>query len=208
MNCSKGTKIKICGLKRPEDIECINFLKPDYTGFVFFEKSIRYISMEEAAKLKKLLSPEIKAVGVFLDNELELVNELAEGNIIDMIQLHGNKMGEDFIAKLRKVTDKPIIRAFTVESAEDVQKARECTADYVLLDSGKGGTGQTFDWNCIKDIQRPYFLAGGLNPENVAEAIKRFHPYAVDVSSGVEGEKVKDAEKIARFISQVKNANT
>ena len=203
-------KIKLCGLTRPCDIEAANHLKPDYIGFVFAPKSRRYISPERAKLLKETLlretlGPFLSVVGVFVNGEPETVAELLNQNVIHMAQLHG-KEDESYIRQLRMMTDKPIIQAFRIDTAEDVWKAQESSADYILLDSGNGGTGTVFDWNLLRQIDRPYFLAGGLNPQNVADAVNRLHPYAVDVSSGIETEGLKDRRKMTEFVRIAREA--
>ncbi len=196
------TKIKLCGLSRPCDIETANRLRPEYIGFVFAAKSIRYVSSEKAAELKKLLHPSIKAVGVFVRENPETVAGLLRNGIIDMAQLHGNE-SEEYIAQLRTLTDKPLIKAFRIDTGQDVETANMSTADYVLLDSGQGGSGTVFDWNLLEKIDRPYFLAGGLNVDNVRSAIERLNPYAVDISSGIETAGYKDSRKMENFVHAV-----
>ena len=196
------TKIKLCGLTRPEDIECANSLKPDFIGFVFYKKSSRYVDFEKAAELKKLLSPDIKAVGVFIDEDIRDVAYLLGEGIIDIAQLHGSE-DEGYISKLRGLTGKPIIKAFRIKGSEDAALVNASGADYVLLDSG-AGDGKLLDRNLIKDIKRPYFLAGGLSPENVKEAIDEINPFAVDVSSGIETDKKKDPDKMIKFVKTVR----
>ncbi len=196
------SKIKLCGLTRIEDIEAVNELKPDYIGFVFASKSKRYISPQKAKILKDLLDPSIKAVGVFVNEKPENIAKLLNENIIDIAQLHGNE-DDDFITKLRSFSGKPIIKAFTIKSENDIEAAQKSTADYVLLDSG-AGTGQAFNWSLIKNIKRDYFLAGGLSPENALDAVKKLHPFALDVSSGIETNGIKDKQKMADFIRKGK----
>lgn len=196
------TKIKMCGLSRTEDIEAANAIKPDYIGFVFAEISKRRVSALEAGKLKSKLNPEIKAVGVFLDDKLDFVASMLNLGIVDVVQLHGSE-DEEYIEKVRKITNKPIIKAFIIRSKEDVERAEKSTADYILLDGGKG-EGKAFDWSLLKDIKRPYFLAGGLNPVNVSDAVKALKPYAVDVSTGIETNGVKDREKMTAFAGAVR----
>ena len=196
------TYIKMCGLTRKCDIKAVNEIKPEYIGFVFWTKSKRYISPEKAFELKKLLDKNIKAVGVFVDESIEKVAELLENGIIDIAQLHGHET-EDYIKQLRELTDKPVIQAFRIRSSSDMEKAVNSTADMILLDAGMGD-GKIFDWSLIKEIKRPYFLAGGLNCENVANAVKTLQPYAVDVSSGIETDGLKDMKKIAEFSAIVR----
>jgi phosphoribosylanthranilate isomerase len=196
------TKIKLCGLSRICDIEAANRLKPEYIGFVFLPKSKRYVTYEKAKELKSLLSPDIKAVGVLVDESAEIVARLLNDGTIDIAQLHGGE-DEDYISRLRKLTGKPIIKAFRIESEEDIARAEKSSADHILLDSGMG-TGKVFDWSLIQSIKRPYFLAGGLDCDNVGEAIKKLRPYAVDVSSGIETNGLKDKEKMAAFVAKVR----
>ena len=190
-----GVKIKICGLTRYSDAEYVNLAMPDYAGFVFCDKSRRNIAFEQAKELRQALHPAIQTVGVFVNESMEQIASLYSEGVITIIQLHG---GEDdaYIARLRVLApDAEIWKAFPIRSEKDVRDAEECAADMVLLDSG-GGTGRRFDWPLIKGFPRLFVLAGGLTPENIAEAVSRFHPYAVDVSTGVETDGYKDCQKI------------
>lgn len=196
------TKIKLCGLSRPQDIQAANELRADYIGFVFAPGSRRYVSPRQALTLKSLLSPQIHAVGVFVYEEIEKVARLLNRGVIDMAQLHGGE-DEDYIRRLRGLTGKPIIQAFRITSDRDVLRAESSIADHVLLDSG-AGTGTTFDWALIRQIKRPYFLAGGLDIHNVKNAVDQLEPYAVDVSSGIETGGVKDPAKMAAFVAAVR----
>ena len=196
------SKIKLCGLSRKCDIEWANALKPEYIGFVFWSKSKRNVPPEKAKELKGLLSPDVKAVGVFVDEPIENVAELLNDNIIDIAQLHGGE-DEEYIKKLRMLSGKPIIKAFLLKSEIDAERAEKSTADYILVDSGTG-TGKSFDWELLKNISRPYFLAGGLCCENISQAITALDPYAVDVSSGIETNDCKDKNKMAAFVAAVR----
>lgn len=196
------TKIKLCGISRLEDIQIINELNPEYIGFVFAKKSKRFILPEVAASLASHLSPAIHTVGVFVNESVKQVAHLLNANIIDIAQLHGNE-DEQYIKKLRELSSKPIIKAFCVEAEKDIVHIESCSADYVLLDSG-AGSGQCFEWSKIKDIKRPYFLAGGLDSNNVEQAIKDIHPYGVDVSSGIETNGLKDKAKMTAFVAAVR----
>lgn len=196
------TKIKFCGISRHCDIEAVNELKPEYIGFVFAAKSKRYVTPEKAKELKQLLAPDIQAVGVFVNENPENIAVLLNNGIIDIAQLHGYE-DEDYIKQLRKLTDKPIIKAFRMETASVIAVAESSTADYVLLDSG-AGTGMVFDWKLIQNIKRPYFLAGGLGVDNAENAVKLLYPFAVDVSSGIETDGVKDKIKMAAFVAAVR----
>ena len=203
------TKIKLCGMRRPEDILAVNQAKPDYIGFICSRRFWRHISLEEAAVLKRMLDPGIQAVGVFVDEPYEEIAGWLKKGVIDLVQLHGEE-DEYYIRQLRKVmlfqeTLVPVIQAFRVKTEKDLLRAGHSIADYILLDSG-AGSGVTFDWSLLDSMDRPYFLAGGLGPDNVAEAIRRFHPYAVDMSSSLETERKKDPEKIRRAVREARNA--
>lgn len=196
------TKIKICGLSRPCDIDFVNEAKPDYIGFVFWEKSRRNVTKEQAAALKERLDPGILSVGVFVDEKPEAAAELANEGIIDLIQLHGSEDAA-YVAKLRELMDKPIIKAFCGTKIAEVSQ-NDFPADYYLLDHGKG-SGERFDWECIPEMKKPWFLAGGISAGNVMEAIERFHPYAVDVSSSVETDGKKDRDKILEIVRRIRD---
>lgn len=197
------TKIKICGLKSMEDIACVNRWKPEYIGFVFLKGKARYVSPAKAAEMRKALDPSIIPVGVFVNEPSAEVVSLFQSGTIQIAQLHGNE-DEAYVKTLRKLCPCPVIKAFIIKSEEDIFKALSFPCDYLLLDNGLG-TGETFDWSLIQNIDRPFFLAGGLNPENVTKAIRFAHPYAVDVSSGVETDGKKDPDKIQSFISSVRS---
>jgi len=196
------TKIKLCGLRRSEDILVANELKPDYIGFVFAKKSRRYVSPSEAYRLKSMLAPGIEVVGVFVDESVDTVYEYLSRGIVDIAQLHGHE-DDDYIRKLKALTDKPVIKALKVESKEDIEVANQSVADMVLLDGG-AGDGKTWEWSLIKCIKRPYFLAGGLDESNIEEAVNVLEPYAVDVSSGIETDGVKHPGKMKRFVEKVR----
>lgn len=196
------TQIKLCGLKRPCDIEYVNELMPEYIGFVFAKKSKRYVTPQTAKHLRSRLKKEIIPVGVFVDEKIEVITRLLKQHTIDAVQLHGNE-DEDYICTLRKYTDCIIIKAFRIKNVEDIIGINNSSADYVLLDSG-GGSGKVFDWSVLQSINRPYFLAGGLTPENVKTAIETCRPFAVDVSSSLETEGYKDKEKMTAFATAVR----
>lgn len=209
-------KIKICGLKRAEDIEIINKYNIDYGGLVF-AKSPRQISAKKAEKLSKLLNENICPVGVFVDEDIDFILDLFSENIIKIAQLHG-KEDEEYIKKLKdKAHEKinkhiPIINSIEIKNDdtnkinEKILKLNNSLSDYLLLDSGKG-SGKCFNWNLVNKnniIQKPFFLAGGLNSNNIKLAIDEFNPYAIDISSGVEKNKLKDEEKIKEIVEIVK----
>lgn len=200
-------KIKLCGLTRPCDIEAVNELQPDYIGFVFAKKSRRYVSPEKAEELKAMLAPGIQAVGVFVNEEPERIVSLLEAGTIDVAQLHGQE-GEREIRRLRELTDHPLIQAFRIDTEQDVERANASTADYVLLDSGAGGTGTVFDWDLLQAIRRPYFLAGGLDTENLGTVKAKLNPYGIDISSGIETDGYKDKEKMTAFVAAARKEGT
>ena len=197
-------KIKICGIRRFEDIEIVNKYKPDYIGFVFADTK-RYVSHELAYKLKQKLAPEIISVGVFVDEDKEKILKLFKNKTIKVAQLHGNE-SEEYIVELKKKTDYGLIIIKAIEMSEDTDLLDydSSHADYLLLDSGKG-SGKTFDWNLIKkDLKKDIFLAGGLNSENVNQAIEEFNPYAIDLSSSLEVNGFKDETKIKEIMELIK----
>ena len=197
------TKIKLCGLNRVADIEVANFLLPDFVGFIFWAKSKRYISPNDAAKLKNILDKKISAVGVFVNEKISVVAEIAK--FLDLIQLHGDE-DENYISEIKKITAKKIIKAFKIKTADDLQAAKNSRADFILLDGG-AGTGETFNWQMLKNFEREYFLAGGLTVENVSAAVKDLKPFAVDVSSGIETGGLKDSAKMKKFVDIVRSEN-
>ncbi len=194
------TKMKICGLFRPEDIEAVNEAMPDYIGFVF-AKSRRQVTAGQAERLRNRLMPGICPVGVFVDEKPEAVIGLLKSGIIDMAQLHGNEPPEQ-VLRIQQESGKPVIKAMVLKKGKDVQKLLSYPADFYLADGGKG-EGKVFDWSllpCIKNC----FLAGGINRDNVLEAIRRFAPYGVDVSSAVETNGFKDRQKIIEMTELVR----
>lgn len=197
------TKIKFCGLSRNCDIETANALSPDYVGFVFVKNSRRCVSFAQVKELKALLAPGILTVGVFVNEDPRTVTALLEAGVIDAAQLHGDE-DTDYIRGLKSLTKAPLIKAFGLRSIHDLPAVERCPADLVLLDSPGGGTGRLFDWQLLENIQRPYFLAGGLSAENVGEAIARLRPFGVDVSSGIETGGYKDREKMTAFAAAVR----
>lgn len=196
------TKIKICGLTRMEDIQTVNRYMPDYIGFVFAEKSRRFLSPQRAAELKRKLSPDITIVGVFVNEAKEEVARLLTDHTIDMAQLHGRETEQE-IQWIKEQTGRAVIKAVSVQSALDIDRWRSSCADYLLFDNGAGGTGQTFDWSLITKCTKPYFLAGGIGLNNLGEALKK-GAYAIDLSGGAETNGQKDPDKIAEIIKMVR----
>ncbi len=201
------TRVKICGLRRECDIAYANRLLPDYIGFIFAKKSRRYLTPETAAQLKARLDGRIKAVGVFVDAPAEEIAALAQAGTIDLVQLHGHEDAA-YIRALRESVSLPLIQAFRVDTPDDLRRAEASATDYILLDNGAGGTGERFDWSLLQEMRRPFFLAGGLDADNAPEAIAQTHPFAVDVSSGVETDGVKDFEKMKAFVQVVQHSKT
>lgn len=198
------TRIKICGLTREEDVAFVNAFTPEYCGFVVnVPRSRRTISPERVGVLSRLLAPQITAAGVFVNAPVEVPATLAREGSIQVIQLHGQEE-EDYLERLRRLTQVPVIQAFPIAGKADVQRAKKSSADWILLDQGKGGTGQTFDWELAKGLERPFFLAGGLTPENLPAALERVRPWCVDLSSGVETDGKKDREKIKAAVAAVR----
>jgi phosphoribosylanthranilate isomerase len=254
-------KIKICGLKRMEDIRIINKYNPDYIGFVFAE-SKRQIDFEQAAKLKKELNNDMLAVGVFVDHDIEDILYLIENDIIDMVQLHGNENKESVdiiksfdnnieVIKSIEIKNNNINNTSNTSNTNNINNINniknnntnnninnfgnnnigiiennrnninnkdnkdnlvdkldyweKSAVDYILLDSGKG-TGETFNWQVIEEIKKPFFLAGGINSQNIREAYN-INPFAFDLSSGAEENGVKSSKKIAKIMDEMNNLN-
>ncbi len=193
-------RIKICGLYRDCDIACVNEAAPDYAGFVFYPPSHRYVTEDEMRRFRGLLDPSVPAVGVFVQAPEETVARYLNEGLIQIAQLHGQE-DNSYIDRLRKLTGGcEVWKAFCITGAGDLKNAADSTADRILLDNGFG-TGKHFDWDLLASFDRPYILAGGLSPDNLADAISRFRPWGVDISSGVETDKKKDAEKIRQAIT-------
>lgn len=196
--------VKMCGIRREEDVQYANEVCPDYIGFVFAD-SPRKVSWEDAASFRKDLKKEIRCVGVFVNETPEKIAEIAVRVPLDALQLHGDETEED-IRKLRSLCDKEIWKAARVKSAEDIQKVQMLPADRILLDSfskeAYGGTGRTIRLDILKEaeITKPYFLAGGLNPENLKGILDEIHPEGIDISSGIETDGYKDLEKMKKIM--------
>lgn len=197
------TKIKICGLSRERDIDYVNQYLPDYAGFVLnVPRSRRNLSPEKAEGLVRLLNPGIQAVGVVVDQPLDRAIELLNRGFLDALQLHGSE-DEAYIQALKAATGRQVWKAFQIKGPQDLEAARVCGADQIVLDSGQG-SGECFDWDLLQAFDRPYFLAGGLGPQNVVKAVKQLHPYGIDLSSGIETDGVKDKGKLSSVIASVR----
>ncbi len=202
MKARRDTAIKICGMRREADIRAANRCRPDYVGFILSEGFRRSVKPREARRLCEMLNPGILKVGVFVNEPAEQVLSCAD--FLDLIQLHGEE-DEAYLQALRGAAGKPLIRAFRIKGAQDMERALRSSADLLLLDNGTG-TGEAFDWSLITQTDRPWILAGGLGPENVADAVRRFRPFAVDLSSGAETDGWKDPEKMRLCVNAVRKA--
>ena len=199
-------QIKICGIRRAEDCSYINEARPDYAGFIFWDRSFRYVDMREAYVLRKLIDNRIKTVGVFVDEVPELIYGIAKAGIISVVQLHGSESREyiDYLRKLLPVHTE-IWKAYKVRGTADIEEALDSAADRILLDNGYG-TGQCFDQSLLDNErlkQKGFILAGGMTPENIPEAIKLYAPQMIDISSGVETDRCKARDKILRAVQAV-----
>ena len=201
------TKVKICGITHEVEIGIMNELQPDFVGFVFASKSRHFIAPEHAGLLRSKLKRGIKTVGVFTNASLRNVALTMETAGLDMVQLHGDETAE-YIAALREYIHCPIMKVVKVSKPIDADKAMYTTADYVMLDGGSAGSGKSFDWSLLGNMRRNFFLSGGLTPENIHEALRlEPKPFGLNVSSGVESNKVKDYRKVMKFILAVRDAN-
>lgn len=196
--------VKLCGMSRTEDVEAANACRPDLVGFVVdFPRSHRNVPVEGLSSLVAELDSSIPAVGVFVDEPVgRVVDAVAAG--LNVVQLHGDE-DEAYLVRLREALPQgtPVIQAFRIRTAADVERANASTADLVLLDAGQG-SGQAFDWALLAHATRPYLLAGGLGPDNVALAIRGLRPWGVDMSSGIETDRRKDPDKMAAAVAAVR----
>lgn len=199
------TKVKFCGLRREEDADYVNLLRPDYAGFVLSPGFRRTIDAATARALRERIDGGITTVGVFVNAPAETVASFLNDGTIGIAQLHGDE-GEDYIAELRKLTSGTLMKTFRVKGREDIARASGSPADLVMLDAGYG-SGRSFDWSLVGSLGRRWFLAGGLDAGNVGDAIRLMRPYAVDVSSGVETEGCKDYDKMKAFARAVRSAD-
>lgn len=198
------TKLKICGLTREEDISMVNKIKPDFIGFVF-AKSKRQIDLKTAVFLKSKLDPDIKSVGVFVNESIDNIIKVVNSKSIDLVQLHGDE-NNCYISKLKNLISIPIIKAIKISENSEKEKAYYEAADFLLIDSGCG-SGKTFDWSIDLPTSKPLFIAGGISYENVEKAFEHFKPYAFDLSSSVEVNGFKNFDKMERISSKLKQLN-
>ena len=207
------TRVKLCGLFRDEDVEAVRRARPDMCGIVVdYPCSHRSVTPDVATRLgRHLAGTGIERVGVFVDAFPTTIERLVAKGAIDAVQLHGREDGayiENLRARLAAAAPGRhvrIIQAFRVRGAADVEAARKSPADLVLLDNGRG-TGEAFDWSLVRDVGRPFILAGGLTAGNVTHAIAAVHPYAVDLSSGIETDGLKDPRKMIEAVAAVRAA--
>ena len=209
--------IKICGLKTPETLEAAIAAGADWVGFVFFAKSPRHVSLDEAKALGQMVGSRAKKVALSVDADDAALAEIEKALTPDFHQLHGHESPER-VAAIRAKFGRPVIKAIGIADAADLDAARayETAADWLLLDAKPpknaalpGGNGLTFDWQLLAglDLQKPFMVSGGLDPSNVGEAIAISHPAGVDVSSGVEAAPgIKDPAKIRAFIEAARRA--
>jgi len=197
-------KVKICGLRRPEDIEAANAAKPDYVGFIFVPETKRYVKPDLAASFRRDLAADIQTVGVFVNAPIEEIVAICQAGTIDLVQLHGEE-DQAYIAHLKGQVDQNIIKSVAVGDELVVDPNQ---ADYLLFDSlspSRGGSGKIFDWKMVSAYQeKPFFLAGGLGIGNIEEALKVVRPYAVDASSSLETDGVKDPVKMQEFVAKIR----
>lgn len=206
-------KVKICGITTLEDARFASGALADYLGFVFYEESPRYVEPARAGAIRNWIEG-LQCVGVFVNQPLDDVNMIARQTGVDLVQLHGNET-----PAYCELVEKPVVKALHVDSeasagslSEEVRQY-ENTADYLLFDTkvegAWGGTGQTFDWDLLKEVSGnlPFFLAGGITPDNVIEACEAAAPHAVDVSSGVEAGRpgIKDYDKIDELMNRMRS---
>jgi phosphoribosylanthranilate isomerase len=202
-----AVRVKICGITRLQDLHAACEAGADALGFVFYEKSPRHVSIATATALVRELPPFVQSVGLFVNAEPAFIEAVLQAVPLDLLQFHGDESAADCMRYGR-----PYIKAVRVTPSTDLLK---CAADFetargLLLDAYvpgvPGGTGERFDWSLIPpDLPKPVILSGGLTPDNVAEAVQRVRPWAVDVSSGVEAAKgIKDPHHVAQFIAKAK----
>ena len=197
------TLVKLCGLMREEDAAAANEAGPDLAGVILSPGFRRTVSHETARAIRNTLQETIPLCGVFVNAELEEILSCVRAGLIDAVQLHGSEDNTYIDALHQAVPGVSVIKAFLIHTPEDIQNANASHADLVLLDGGTG-EGKGFDHPLTEGIRRPYLLAGGLNPENIAEAVQSFHPYGVDTSSGIETDRMKDPVKMKRFVETVR----
>lgn len=206
------TKIKLCGIRTHADVEIVNEFKPDFCGYIF-APTWREITLDAALDLAKRTDKGVKRVGVFVNRDIEFVSETLLGGAVDMLQLHGQEDRAYEEALFSKLINNGVknpagvcIKARRIKNENDIKGAENTLCDYLLLDAFSkkdiGGTGESFDWSLIKNISKPYFLAGGINSSNIRDAVQLTRPYAADVSSGIETDRKKDRAKVQELMKE------
>ena len=199
------TLVKLCGMRSERDVYEAVKAGADAVGMVLTPGFRRSVGLGQAAKMARLIPKGVRSVGVFVDSPVEEVDFVADSLGLDAIQLHGSE-DDGYISELREMTHRTIIKSFVAVSERDVKEAEASAADLILLDGGMGA-GKAFDLSLAGAIGRKFILAGGLTPDNVGEAVIIAHPYAVDVSSGIETDGAKDPEKMRAFVERAKTAD-
>lgn len=200
------TRIKMCGIMREEDVQTVNQIRPYYCGFVFARESPRFVSPKTASMLIRGLSRGITPVGVFRNADAVTIADYSRISGVKMVQVHGDYADADILA-IKESTRLPVIQAFSMSAGADMDAVRRSVADLVLLDSGLGGTGERFSAPSLDSVGRDFILAGGLDPENATDAVKQFRPFAVDVSTGIETDGLKNPVKMRAFADAVRRAD-
>lgn len=201
-------KIKICGVRSEETVPVLNQLLPDYVGFILAAGFRRTVSEDTARALRERLDRRICRVGVFVNDSVDRIARLYREGVVNAVQLHGDE-DESYIRSLKAVCPAPVIKAVGVAEGRAVRYPENC--DVVLLDAyaptERGGTGRSVLWRRYDEIEKPVLLAGGITPENVAEALAKVQPYGVDSSGGLETDGVKDAAKMEKYVSVIRGIN-
>lgn len=204
-------RIKFCGIRRLEDVAAVNLCQPDYMGMILSGGFRRSISQEQAQRLVQEKSDAIAAVGVFVNESSEIICRMAEQLHLQVIQLHGNESAEQ-IQTLQQKTGLPVWKALRIGTLEELEAAGTNPADCLILEgktgTGIGGTGVCADWELLArhSWNRSFFLAGGLQPENVLEAIATVSPTGVDFSSGIEEDAVKSLRRMKQLMTLIRGA--
>lgn len=213
---ARACRVKLCGMFREADVDAVRRVAPDMCGFIVdFPRSHRNVDPARLAALTSALEGceagvgadrhPLWRVGVFVDMPASRLAAIVETCGIDVVQLHGSEDAA-YMEELRRLVDVGIIQAFAVKGPNDVARAQGSPADLVLLDAGQG-SGRTFDWSLVADVGRPFLLAGGLGPDNVARAAADVRPWGVDMSSGIESDALKDPGKMAAAVAAVRLVN-
>lgn len=197
------TFVKLCGLMSEQDAAAAADAGADAAGMILTPGYRRSVTRAEAQKIRNALGANIRLCGVFVNAALEEIASFAADGLIDYTQLHGSEDNE-YIRRLKQICPKlPVIKAFVVKGPEDIQATESSAADLVLLDGGTG-QGLAFDRSYVSGMNRPFILAGGLTPDNVSQAVRELHPFAVDTSSGIETNGKKDPAKMKAFVQNAK----